>query len=62
MTSHRNREDSVAGCLGVHIDRKDDDSIHLTQKGLVERIVGALNLNNFDSAAVETPCTGFLQT
>ena len=53
-------EDSVAGYLGVHIDRKDDGSIHLTQKGLAERIVEALNLNNFDSTAVETPCTGYL--
>ena len=53
-------EDSVAGYLGVLIDRKDDGSIHLTQKGLAERIVEALNLNNIDTTTVEIPCTGYL--
>ena len=30
-------EDSVDGCLGVLVDRKDDGSIHLTQKGLIAK-------------------------
>ena len=53
-------EDSVDGFLGVLIDQKEDSSIHLTQKGLTERIIEALNLNDSDATTVETPCTGFL--
>jgi hypothetical protein len=37
-------EDDVAGFLGVHIDRRADNMILLTQKGLTERIVKALNV------------------
>jgi hypothetical protein len=38
-------EDSVAGFLGVHIDRNTDDgSVKLTQSGLAKRIVDALNV------------------
>lgn len=38
-------EDSVAGFLGVHIERDNKDgAIHLTQKGLAKRIVEALNV------------------
>jgi len=32
-------EDSVAGYLGVHIDRRNDGSILLTQQGLTNKIV-----------------------
>jgi hypothetical protein len=32
-------EDDVAGFLGVHIDRRDDGTINLTQTGLIERII-----------------------
>jgi Reverse transcriptase (RNA-dependent DNA polymerase) len=40
-------EDSVAGFLGVHLERNDKDgSIKLTQQGLSKRIVDALNLGN----------------
>ena len=42
---HFEEEDSVAGFLGVHIDRREDGSILLSQKGLTERIIEALNLS-----------------
>jgi len=39
-------EDSVAGFLGVHIDRSaDNKTIKLTQKGLTKRIVEALQID-----------------
>ena len=44
----------------INNNGKEDGSIHLTQNGLAERIVEALNLNDLDTTAVETPCTGFL--
>jgi hypothetical protein len=53
-------EESVAGYLGVHIDRKDDGSIHLTQQGLAERIVESLHLSDSTTTSVETPCTKYL--
>ena len=53
-------EEDVAGFLGVHIDRRDDGSIHLTQKGLAERIVEALHLDDSKATPVETPATGYL--
>jgi hypothetical protein len=40
------REEDVAGFLGVHIDRRTDGTIKLTQKGLIKRIVDALNINH----------------
>jgi hypothetical protein len=40
------KEEDVAGFLGVHIDRRDDGSIKLTQKGLIKRIIDALNINH----------------
>jgi len=46
-------EDDVAGFLGVHIDRKKDGRITLTQLGLTDRIIRALNLG--DSHGKETP-------
>jgi hypothetical protein len=45
-------EDDVAGFLGVHIERSQDQ-IKLTQKGLTQRIVDALQVN--DLPAVSTP-------
>lgn len=53
-------EEDVAGYLGVHIDRKDDGTIHLTQKGLTERIVSALHLDDSSIEPTPTPCTGYL--
>jgi hypothetical protein len=50
-------EESVAGYLGVHIDRKDDGTIHLTQKGLADKIVDSLHLSGDDITSVDTPCT-----
>jgi hypothetical protein len=37
-------EDDVAGFLGVHIARQDDGTIHMTQKGLTDRIIEALGV------------------
>jgi hypothetical protein len=53
-------EESVAGYLGVHIDRRDDGTIHLTQKGLAEKIVDALHLSGDDVTTVDTPCTKYV--
>jgi hypothetical protein len=53
-------EEDVAGFLGVHIDRCDDGTIHLTQRGLAERIVTALNLDHPSIKPVDTPATSFL--
>jgi hypothetical protein len=47
-------EDSVAGFLGVHIERnKTDGSIKLTQVGLIERIISALGVEH--ETIVHTP-------
>ena len=46
-------EDDVAGFLGIHINRKNDGTIELTQTGLIDRIVSALNLE--DRSPKETP-------
>ena len=49
-------EDSVAGFLGVHIERNDSDgTITLTQKGLIKRIVEALQLG--DKPMKRTPAS-----
>jgi hypothetical protein len=40
------REDDIAGFLGVHIDRRSDGTIKLTQKGLTKRIIEALHIQN----------------
>ena len=53
-------KDSVAGYLGVHINRQKDGTIHLTQKGLAARIVEAMHLNDKTVDPVDTPCTKFL--
>jgi len=39
-------EESVAGFLGVHIDRGESGQIKLTQKGLTKRIIEALNITD----------------
>jgi hypothetical protein len=46
-------EEDVAGFLGVHIDRRKDGSIHLTQTGLIDRLLKALNIG--DLPAKRTP-------
>jgi hypothetical protein len=46
-------EDDVAGFLGVHIDRNDDGKILMTQMGLTDRIVKALNIG--DKPCKKTP-------
>ena len=52
-------EDDVAGFLGVHIDRRSDGSIELTQKGLISNIVTALNIDKLSPS--RTPAkVGFL--
>ncbi len=43
---HLEVEDDVAGFLGVLIDRKDDGTIHMTQTGLTDRIIKALNIGD----------------
>ena len=53
-------EDSVASYLGVHIDRREDSTIHLTQKGLASRIVEAMHLTDSTVYPVDTPCTKYL--
>ena len=57
---HFRTEDSVAGYLGILIDRKADGTIHITQQGLTTRIITALNLGDSTIAAVPTPSTGYL--
>jgi hypothetical protein len=50
-------ENSVAGFLGVHIERDQvDGSIKLTQVGLIKRIVAALGIEN--ASVVHTPTRG----
>ena len=39
-------ENSVAGFLGVHIDRQENGSIELTQTGLAKRIIEALKIDH----------------
>jgi hypothetical protein len=49
-------EDSVAGFLGVHIERDQSaGSIKLTQVGLIKRIIAALGVEN--ETIVHTPTT-----
>ena len=49
-------EDSVAGFLGVHIERNTTTGeVTLTQKGLIERIVEALHIEHLPP--VDTPAT-----
>lgn len=48
-----NKEDDVAGFLGVKMDRKEDGSIELLQLGLVDCIISAVGLEG--SKSKETP-------
>ena len=50
-------KDSVACYLGVHMDRREDGTIHLTQSGC---IVEAMHLNDKTVYYVDIPCTKFL--
>jgi len=47
-------ESDVAGFLGVHIDRRPDDTIKLTQPGLTQRIVEALNISHLPTKRTPT--------
>ena len=49
-----NVENDVAGFLGVHIDRRNDGTIELTQKGLIERTIATLGLA-ITSNSAQTP-------
>ena len=53
-------KDDVAGFLGVHIDRRDDASILMTQVGLTNRIIKALNIGNkpYKRTPAEHGCLG----
>lgn len=53
-------EDCVIGYLGVHIDQRKDNFMHFIQKGLLNRIIDVLHLNNETVSAVGTPCTKYL--
>ena len=51
-------EDSVAGFLGVHIERNDDDqTIKLTQSGLAKRVIDALGDAVKSAPIKQTPST-----
>ena len=39
-------ENSVAGFLGVHIDRQENGVIKLTQSGLAKKIIEALKIDD----------------
>ena len=52
------KQEDMAGFLGVHIDRTLSDRIVLTQSGLIERIIEALNIRHLPS--VSTPADKFL--
>jgi hypothetical protein len=47
------KEEDYAGFLGISIDKSTDGLIELTQTGLIDRILSALNLNQ-DNASVRT--------
>jgi hypothetical protein len=42
-------ESDVAGFLGVLITKKPDDTIHLTQTGLIQRILLSLHMADFNT-------------
>ena len=42
------KEEDVAGFLGVNITRYDDSTIKMTQKGLIDRILKMMNLEDLD--------------
>ena len=49
-------EDDVAGFLGVHINRRDDGTIELTQTGLIDRIIDALGLDGATPKKTPAEC------
>jgi hypothetical protein len=53
-------EEDVAGFLGVHIDRQKDGTIHLTQRGLIDRLIKTLNIGDLPSkqTPAEYGCLG----
>ena len=53
-------EDDVAGFLGVHIERRNDGTINMTQVGLTDRIITALNIGNMHAkrTLTEFGCLG----
>lgn len=48
-------EGTLEDFLGVHIDRKEDGSIHLTQPHLIDRILQDLKMDNPDLKPKSTP-------
>ena len=52
-------EESVAGYLGIHIDWHSDGSINLTQKGLIQKILDAMHLNDDAITPVKIPFTDY---
>jgi hypothetical protein len=46
-------ENDIAGFLGVHMDKRDDGIIHMTQTGHIQRVVKALDIA--DRNPKETP-------
>ncbi len=57
---HLEVEDDVAGFLGVLIDLKNDGTIHMTQTGLTDRIIKALNTGHLPNkrTPAEYGCLG----
>jgi hypothetical protein len=53
-------EESFVGYLGVHIDRRNDGTIHLTLKGLADKKIDSLHLSGEDISHVDTPCTKYI--
>ena len=48
------KEDNVAGFLGVHLNvDHNNGTVELTQRGLIDRIINAMGLD--DSTSVKTP-------
>ena len=51
-------EDDVAGFLGVHIERDNEaGTVTLTQTGLIDRIIEALNIDGLPSVDTPAECT-----
>jgi hypothetical protein len=53
-------EDEVVGFVGVNIDKKEDDTLQLTQKGLIDQIIVALNVDDMPDrrTPAEVRCLG----
>ena len=50
------KEESVGRSLDFHIDIHPDGSIHLNQKGLIQKILDAMHLNEDSVISVATNC------